>query len=108
MVALFRAATSIFLLGCALARGEEGRVLIGNVVDVDRMETVTQDFEGGWGEWSHQAVELLDTSNMSDPRLSVVAVPTKVGPTVLVPQLAPAETASVLSYTTAIKADSEF
>ena len=44
-------------------------LVIGTVVDVNRMQTERQDFEEGWGEWSESNMELVDTSDVSDAKV---------------------------------------
>ena len=44
-------------------------LVIGTVVDVNKMQTERQDFEEGWGEWRETNMELVDTSNVSDGKV---------------------------------------
>ena len=62
-------ASLLLVLLAALSKGEAS-IVIGTVVDVNRMETLVQDFEGGWGEWREENMQLLDLTNTSDGRVS--------------------------------------
>merc|ERR1719264_2062069 len=77
-------ATTLMLLVTPILRvGAD--LVIGTVVDVNMMQTERQDFEEGWGEWSENNMELVDTSDVSDAKVQKLKIPAKMGPRVLVP-----------------------
>merc|ERR1719264_55938 len=77
-------ATTLMLLVTPILRvGAD--LVIGTVVDVNMMQTERQDFEEGWGEWSENNMELVDTSDVSDAKVQKLNIPAKMGPRVLVP-----------------------
>ena len=65
-----RSAASLLLVFLAAFSKGDASIVIGTVVDVNRMETLVQDFEGGWGEWGRENMLLIDLTNTSDERVS--------------------------------------
>ena len=61
-------ATALMLLVTPILR-VKAELVIGTVVDVNMMQTERQDFEEGWGQWSENNMELVDTSNVSDSKV---------------------------------------
>ena len=64
-----RVATVLLLLTTPILR-VRADLVIGTVVDVNMMQTERQDFEEGWGEWTETNMELVDTSNVTDGKVS--------------------------------------